>query len=139
MIRRATLKDSPALLEMGRKFADETGVAERIGWDAESVADLLAMLIESETGIVLISEQGMIGGYVAPHHFNRNVRMFVELFWRAEDGQGRALLDAAEAQAEALGAAKSIMVAMDGMERTARLYGRLGYVPCETYFMKELG
>ena len=139
MIRRAGIEDIPALLEMGRAFADEAGVTARIGWDDESVSDLLKALIESEDGIVLVSERGMIGGYVAAHPFNRNVRMFVELFWRAEDGHGLALLKAAEAQSEALGAVKSVMVAMDGMERTSRLYGRLGYALCEAQYMKDIG
>lgn len=139
MIRPATLDDIPGLLEMGKRFADEAGVTARIGWDDESVADMLAGLIESPDGIVLVSAKGMIGGYVAAHPFNRNVRMFVELFWRAEDGQGLALLNAAEAQSEALGATKSVMVAMDGMERTSRLYGRLGYALCEAQYMKDIG
>jgi hypothetical protein len=139
MIRAATAQDIPRLLEMGRKFADEAGVTARIGWDDDSVSDMLAGLIESPDGIVLVSDNGMIGGYVAAHPFNRAVRMFVELFWRAEDGQGLALLNAAEADAEARGATKSVMVAMDGMERTTRLYGRLGYALCEAQFMKELG
>lgn len=139
MIRSATVQDIPALLEMGRKFADEAGVTARVGWDDDSVVDMLEGLIDSPDGIVLVSERGMIGGMVYAHPFNSNVRVFVEVFWRAEDGQGLALLAAAETQAEALGATKSVMVAMDGMERTTRLYGRLGYAPCETQFMKELG
>jgi N-acetylglutamate synthase-like GNAT family acetyltransferase len=138
MIRAATVADIPALLEMGRKFADEAGVTARVGWDEESVEAMLEGLIEDPDGIVLVSERGMIGGMVYAHPFNRNVRAFVEVFWRAEDGQGLALLNAAEAQARALGATKSVMVAMDGMERTARLYARLGYTPCEAQFMKEL-
>ena len=139
MIRPATIKDIPRLLEMGRKFADDAGVTARVGWDAQSVVEMLEGLIESEDGIVLVSERGMIGGMVYPHPFNNEVRVFVEIFWRAEDGQGLALLNAAEAHAKALGANKSVMVAMDGMERTTRLYGRLGYTPCETQFMKEIG
>jgi N-acetylglutamate synthase-like GNAT family acetyltransferase len=139
MIRAATLDDIPALLDMGRKFADEAGVTARVGWDDKSVSDMLYGLIESEDGIVMVSDKGMIGGYVASHPFNRAVRMFVELFWRAEDGQGLALLNAAEAQAEALGATKSVMVAMGGMERTTRLYSRLGYTLCEAQYIKDIG
>ena len=41
MIRPATLKDIPRILEMGRKFADEAGVTARGGWDDESVAEML--------------------------------------------------------------------------------------------------
>lgn len=139
MIRPATLKDIPALLEMGRKFAEEAGVTARVGWDDDSVADLLETLILSDDGIVLVSERGMIGGYVSSHPFNRAMRMFVELFWRAEDGNGLALLAEAEKQAAERGAARSVMVAMDGMDRTRRLYSRLGYAPCEAQFIKEIG
>jgi GNAT superfamily N-acetyltransferase len=139
MIRPATLGDIPALLEMGKAFADEAGVTARVGWDDDSVAEMLEGLILSDDGIVLVSERGMIGGVVYPHPFNASVRVFVEMFWRSEDGQGLALLKAAEAQAEARGATKSVMVAMDGMERTQRLYGRLGYAPCEMQFIKDIG
>ena len=139
MIRPAEVSDIPRLLEMGKAFADEAGVTARTGWDDESVTGLLEGLIESPDGVLFVSEDGMIGGYVAPHPFNRKMRMFVELFWRARDGNGLALLKAAESAAVARGATKSIMVAMDGMDRTKRLYGRFGYEPVEAQFMKELG
>lgn len=138
MIRPATLDDIPALLDLGEEFAREAGVIERTGWNEQDVSALLVTLIESPDGIVMVSESGMIGGYVAGHPFNQETRMFVELFWRAKDGQGKALLEAAEAAARARGASKSIMVAMHGMERTERLYGRLNYRPVEAQFMKEL-
>jgi hypothetical protein len=138
MIRPATLEDIPGLLEMGRKFADDAGVTARIGWDDESVADMLATLIENEDGIVLVSERGMIGGFVQSHPFNRNVRLFIEVFWRAEDGMGRALLSEAERIAKELGADFSTMIAMDGMEKTQKLYNRLGYEYCEAQFIKGL-
>jgi hypothetical protein len=139
MIRQATLEDIPALLVMGKAFADEAGVTARVGWDNDSVAEMLEGLILSDDGIVLVSDKGMIGGFVAPHPFNRNARLFSELFWRAEDGNGLALLAEAERLASERGASRSVMVAMDGMERTQRLYGRLGYTLCETSFIKEIG
>jgi hypothetical protein len=138
MIRAATFDDIPALLDMGKRFADDAGVTARIGWDDDSVADMLEALIESEDGIVLVSGKGMIGGFVSAHPFNRAVRMFTELFWRAEDGNGLALLAEAERIAAERGATRSAMVAMDGMDRTRKLYARLGYAPCEAQFMKEL-
>jgi hypothetical protein len=139
MIRLATLGDIPALLEMGRKFADDAGVTARVGWDAQSVVEMLEGLIEGEDGIVLVSDRGMIGGLVYPHPFNRDVLVFAELFWRAEDGNGLALLAEAERLAADRGATKSVMIAMDDMDRTRRLYARLGYAPCEAQFMKEIG
>ena len=138
MIRAATVKDIPRLLEMGRKFADDAGVTARVGWDDNDVTEMLETLIEDDDGIVLVSERGMIGGMIYPHPFNRDVRLFNEVFWRAEDGQGLALLAEAERLAAERGATRSVMVAMDGMDRTRRLYGRLGYASCETQFMKEI-
>ena len=139
MIRPAELEDIPGLLEMGKAFADEAGVTARVGWDDESVADMLAVLIEEEDGILLVSERGMIGGVVSPHPFNRAVKVFTELFWRAEDGNGLALLAAAEKLAAERGAVRSFMVAMDHMDRTRKLYSRIGYAPVEAHFMKEIG
>lgn len=138
MIREATVRDIPRLLEMGKAFADEAGVTARVGWDGDDVAALLEGLILSADGIVLMSERGMIGGYVAPHPFNTACRLFVELFWRDPGGEGLALLRAAEGAAKERGASKSLMVAMDDMGRTRRLYGRIGYAPVEVQFMKEL-
>lgn len=139
MIRPAEASDIPRLLEMGRDFAREAGVIERAGWNDEDATALLHQLVESPEGILFVSEGGMIGGYIAEHPFNRATRMFVEMFWRSEDGQGLALLRAAEQAAEEAGATKSVMVAMDNMERTARLYERIGYAPVEANFMKDLG
>lgn len=139
MIREAGFDDIPAVMEMGRKFADDAGVTARIGWDDDSVRDMLETLIENDDGVLLVSERGMIGGFVSAHPFNRNVRVFSELFWRAEDGNGLALLAEAERLAAERGATRSLMVAMDGMDRTRRLYARLGYAPCEAQFMKEIG
>lgn len=137
MIRPATYDDFPMMLEMGRAFAEEAGVIARVGWDDASVIDTLETLIDS--GILLVSEQGMIGGLVAQHPFNHAVKVFSELFWRAEDGQGLALLKEAERLAKEQGATVSAMVAMDGMDRTRRLYKKLGYEYCEGQFMKVLG
>lgn len=139
MVRAATLEDIPALLEMGREFAGDAGVIDRTGWSDEAATNLLVFLVESDDGVLLRSDDGMIGGHVAPHPFNPATRMFVELFWKARDGNGRALLSAAEDAAKARGAIKSLMVGMDDMDRTKRLYARLGYEPIETHYMKELG
>ncbi len=139
MIRPATYDDIPRLLEMGRKFADDAGVTARVGWDAFSVVELLEGLIDGDDGILLVSDKGMIGGLVYPHPFNRDIRVFAELFWRAEDGNGLALLAEAERLAAERGASKSVMIAMDGMDRTRKLYARIGYKPCEAQFMKEIG
>lgn len=138
MIRPATVSDIPQIMALGKEFADEAGVTARVGWDDAHVEALLQNMIESDEGILLVSEDGMIGGAVYPHPFSGR-RVFVEMFWRARDGNGLALLKAAEDAARERGASQSIMVAMDDMDRTRRLYKALGYAPIEAQFMKDLG
>lgn len=137
MIREATPADIPQVMALGKEFADEAGVTARVGWDDAHVEALLQGMIDSEDGILLVSGGGMIGGVVYPHPFS-GTRVFVEMFWRARDGNGLALLKAAEKAARERGASQSIMVAMDDMDRTRRLYAALGYAPTEAQFMKEL-
>jgi GNAT superfamily N-acetyltransferase len=140
MIRPATLSDIPAVMEMGRRFADEAGVTEKVGWDDASVEALLTSMIENDNGILLLGEKSMIGGLVYPHPFNSSCVVFQELFWRSEGLEGRRLLDAAHKQAEALGATHSAMMAIEGMEpeRTAKIYRRLGYEPFDRTFIRKL-
>ena len=78
MIRHATVDDIPWLLVMGRAFAEDAGVVSRVGWDDASVTDTLETLIEDESGILLVSERGMIGGILSPHPFNHSVKVFAE-------------------------------------------------------------
>jgi GNAT superfamily N-acetyltransferase len=137
MIREATTADIPRLLEMGRKFAEEAGVAERVGWSDEAAQELLEQLVEAETGILLCNETGMIGGLVFAHPFS-GAMVFQELFWRSHGRDGIRLLRAAEDRARSLGAQRSIMIGMDTMPDTERLYGRLGYTPGERAYHKEL-
>lgn len=137
MIREATHDDIPAIMEMGKRFADDAGVTKEVGWDDESVQALLTHLIDDEDGVLLIGERGMIGGLVFDHHFNRHVRVFQELFWRSEGIEGVKLLKRAEAMAKERGASRSIMISTANWN-TGPLYERLGYVPGERIFGKDL-
>lgn len=122
---------------MGREFAEEAGVTARVGWDDAQAEALLGHLIENENGVLLCSETGMIGGVVFPHPFS-GLSVFQEMFWRSHGRDGLRLLRAAEARAKELGAARSVMIGMDTMPDTGRLYERLGYAPAERTFIKEL-
>jgi GNAT superfamily N-acetyltransferase len=138
MIRPATVDDIPALLELGERFAGESGMSAAIGFDPESVERMLRQLIES--GILLVCPGGMIGGLVYGHPFNNACVVFQEMFWRAEQGHGLDLLNAAHEHARSLGATHSAMMLAEGMdpERAERLYRRLGYRALDRSFIKEL-
>lgn len=137
MIREATEADIPWILALGKRFADESGVTEKIGWDDDSAETLIENLIASEDGILLRGDKGMIGGVVYGHPY-AGTRIFQELFWRSEGFEGVRLLDAAERAAKAKGAERAVMIAIDGMPATDGLYARRGYEPAERLFIKRL-
>lgn len=137
MIREATVEDIPALLEMGEAFAIEAGVVDVVGWDALTVEQLLHNLIDSPDGVLWIGDNGMIGGITYQHPYSGK-RVFQEFFWRSHGFEGMRLLKAAENQARENGAEQSIMIGMDTMPDTSRLYGRLNYKPIERLYCKEL-
>lgn len=140
MIRRATYDDIPAVMEMGRRFADDAGVTAKVGWDDESVRNLLIALIDLENGILLVGEKGMIGGAIYPHPFNSNTVVFQELFWRSEGREGLRLYAEAEKWAREAGATHTAMSATEGMnpDGPCRIYERLGFSPFDRTFIKEL-
>ena len=137
MIREATVEDIPACLGMGKAFADEAGVTDRVGWDDGAAKRLLRMLIEAPYGILLMGDNGMIGGMVFPHPY-AGTMVFQELFWRSHGVEGVKLLKEAEKRAQALGATLSIMIGMDSLPDLGRLYARQGYEPMERLYGKGL-
>lgn len=137
MIRAATLDDIPAVLVMGKAFADEAGVTAKVGWDDDTVTVLLTHLVESPDGVLFVGDNGMIGGLVFPHPFSGKL-VFQELFWRAHGGEGLKLLKVAEDYAASRGAERSIMIGIDTMPSIDRLYARLNYEPMERLYSKEL-
>lgn len=138
MIREAVESDIPAIMEMGKRFADEAGVTDAVGWDDDAVEGMLQAMIEGEH-ILLIGDRGMIGGLVFGHPFSGR-KVFQELFWRNEGPatQGVRLLDMAEKLAAERGCERSLMIAIDTFPGAERVYERRGYKPAERNFIKVL-
>jgi hypothetical protein len=138
MIRHATLADIPAMLEIGKRFADDAGVTANVGWNDDSVASLLTALIENENGLLLTGDGVILGGVAYAHPFNNATVIFQEMFWRSEGRGGVKALRMAEDWMRSQGVTRSIMVGLDSMPELVSLYGRLGYKPCERSFCKDL-
>ncbi len=138
MIREAVESDIPAIMEMGKRFADEAGVTDAIGWDGASVDAMLRTMIEGEH-ILLVGDRGMIGGLVFGHPFSGKM-VFQELFWRNEGPatQGIRLLEMAERMAKERGCERSMMIEIGTFPGAAQIYERRGYRPAERNFIKEL-
>lgn len=137
MIREATLSDIPVLLAMWERFAEVAKLSEHVGYDPESMGKSFAFMIEDENCIVLLSENGAIGGQKAPHPFNHAHWIAQELFWWSEGRDGLRLLTAFE-QWSRDHCHSLRMIALDAVEpvRTGELYQRLGFNPLEHGYIK---
>lgn len=137
MIRHADLSDIPAILVMGKAFADEAGVTDLVGWDDNSVTGLLTSLIEHDDGLMLIGGRSILGGVAYAHPFNNAIKIFQELFWRSHGHEGVKALRMAEQWMQDRGVSRSFMLGLDTMPNLDRFYQRLGYRAAERTFVKE--
>lgn len=135
MIRRATPDDMPAILAFGAEFL-KIGPYAWVPLDIEAFEVFAGGLIES--GVILLADDGMIGGCLYPFYFNPSVVMAAELFWYSPKN-GRALREGLEAWAQEKGC---VAITCSGLanEREAtirKLYGRAGYDVTEVAFVKR--
>lgn len=137
MIREVALSDIPFVMRLGRDFADEAGVTDRVGWDDAAVEAMLRLMIESPDHILLVGDRAILGGLVFPHPFSGRM-VFQEMFWRSHGGEGVKMLKMAEKLAQERGCKASLMLSIETMPDAGSLYRRLGYVPAEQTFIKEL-
>lgn len=135
MIRPATQGDIPALLEMGRVFHAESGMAFR--FDERAVEDFLGRMIESDGAVVLMTDRGGIGGVLTPAYCDPAWVYAVELFWWAR-GDGLALLREFERWAQQAGAAEVRMTSLAALPRADRILRRVGYAPAEVSYSKAV-
>lgn len=149
-IREATYEDFPILIDMGRMFFAESGYGDLIEFDPDSAEQTINMLIESDSGILLVAEKdkevvGMVGALLYPFYFNLSHITGQELFWwvRPELRGGRAgylLLRQVEAEAKSRGATTFSMIALDSVspEIAGGIYIKSGYRASEYSYIKRL-
>lgn len=138
MIRNAGPGDIPALAKMGRVFLAKAypGVA----FDEATFRETLSRLVENDSGILLMSRNGMIGGIVYPLYFNRNELAAQEMFWWAARGEGMALLSGFEMRAREMGAGIIMMSSVGELrgDTLSAFYARRGYRQAETQYFKRV-
>lgn len=105
--------------------------------DADAWRDFAARLIEH--GGVFVSENGMIGGFLAPLYFNPAIQYASEAFWWAPDGNGRKLKAEFEAWAQSEGAVGVNYTALadDNLDRVDAIYRRGGCERTEVAYRKR--
>lgn len=136
MIRRATLDDLDECLRLGLEFHAYSP------WSIYPVdqAELRAFMGGlTQRGVILLSDDGILGGFLNPLYFNPSILAGIELFWWARTG-GADLRDAFEAWAIEQGAQG---VAFSGLadsraKAIERVFRRAGYTPVETSYYKRV-
>lgn len=136
MIKRATSKDIDHAVALGARF-HEYSQHKAIPYDQEAMAVFMGALVEA--GILLLAEDGLLGGCLAPLYFNPSFKVATELFWYSPK-EGRALRKSFEEWAIEHGA---WAVQFSGMrdDRAAtvdKVFRRAGYEPVETGYLKVL-
>ena len=148
MVRPATRDDILTLVELGRRFHNETIMASIVAFDETAVTHLISSLIDSpEAHITILERNGArIGGFIgikAPTWFNPQVAMAQQLCWYVapeyRTREATRMLHGFRRWARSVGA---VWVAT-GFKSTERyqgmadLLGRNGWVPLEQHWIRE--
>ncbi len=137
-VRRATLSDVDLVAELGHKFIVASGAPPAT---LEECTAFVTALIPHPHGGVFVSERGVIAGTVGPLYYRPDYLQAIELFWWAEDGKGKALLDAFEWWAiNTLGVHEIYMSTLEGFTPPAIdvLLLRRGYAASNKTFRKAV-
>ncbi len=136
MIRRATDADIPEIVEMGARFLAYS-MHRDIPLDREAFAETARLMISG--GILLLSDEGMLGGFLVPLYFNPAYVAAAEVFWFAPK-EGSALKAAFEEWAVESGAyaIQFSAIADDRISAVDRIYRRSGFKPVEMAYLKRV-
>lgn len=146
-IRKATLADVPEIVRMSALFYPTTHYADWCAMDESTVSDLATALIEDHVFLVAESDGalvGMVGIFLCPFLFNRNVSFGCEVVWWVDPAKrgghiATSLLNAIEQPLRDAGAARVQMVHMpNSPPQAAALYERMGYARSEISYTKDL-
>lgn len=139
MIRRATQKDIPALVEMAAEFyaiAPHRALGE---FREHAVENVARFLIEHEFGLVLMDGQGCVGGLLSPLYFDpqRHIAEITTIWGRK---RARELRRAFENEASAMGADYVVCSILENERAAAmdRVMGIEGYAPLERRYIKRV-
>lgn len=128
----ATEADLPRILEFARAFHGYSPWSRFPMDDAATEAYARNVMA---SGVIFVTDRGMIGGVLMPIPFAPQVVLAVELFWWG-DGALKADFEA-WAKERGATAVQFSALADDRSEAMARLFARNGYRPAETGYLKE--
>ena len=146
MIRFATVKDIPVIMELSCDFYHE-GLSKYLTLDKDSLLRTVWSLMTK--GVFLVAEEdkevvGVIAGVIDSSNFNVREIIAQEIIWYVKDAKrkgtpGIRLFDAFSETCEKLGASRIVMAHMQLNAKTmSKLYKRKGYKEMETRYIKEV-
>lgn len=147
IIKALTKQQVPLLIPLAQEFYATAGLPGSV--DPEIMVSMWQMFIDSGVGDVFGAFDGgdlvaAIGCYRVPNPYDGETELN-EMFWYClEEKRGMKgsikLMDAFETYGKVIGAKRITMVHLANKtgEKVGRLYGRRGYRPLETHWVKEI-
>lgn len=139
MIRTALKSDIPRMVEMGRRFRQESTYSKYLAENPAKMAELGEKLLASD-GIIVSEREGVITamlGFLIHEHFISGEIFAGEVFWWAEKrGDGLELLREMERRARLAGAKYIQMIAPT--KKVERIYTILKFDFVESTFQRAL-
>lgn len=132
MIRQAGPDDLEHIVDLGRRFHAASLWSDLVPFEADDFRQSAGALIERESAVIFLSEDGFIGVSKVPLYFNFATPITAELFFWAPDGKGNDLLKAAREWAGGL----LVMNAHRGDERVCRWYRMQGFQQVEASYLR---
>ncbi len=142
----AVYEDIPEVMRMSKTFYPLTRYELLAELDESSVEDLIRALVDSH--ILLLARRndkivGLIGAFVLPWMFNRNVLTAHEVIWWVDESErrgsvGMELKQACERDAKDFGAVAIQMPHFTHIPAAGKLYERSGYEHTESVYLKRL-
>jgi len=147
VIRDAVIGDVDALVNLGTSFLAQTPYGALLPTQPAAIAGIMTRLIESPDGVLFVSVDragtltGMLGALCFVHPLSGEW-VASEFYWWVEPAargglDSLRLLKLTITWARAQGAVRLHMIAPEG-SGVGRLYRRLGFVPVETAYQKNL-
>lgn len=128
----ATEADLPRIVEMGRRFHEQTLEA---AFSADRLKEVVSSLMMH--GVVFVTEGGFLAGTIMQNVSDDGLTAH-EVLWWSEDGRGQELRERFEAWAKAAGCNAVEFSFPASRQQVGRVLGRYQYAPVTQVIRKEI-
>lgn len=149
LVRTAIAEDLSKYIVCARLFHKNSPIKDMVEFDDEWFADFF-MSNQTNNDVLLLSAivngeiVGIAGAISYRYYFSSTAKATQELYWWVDPMHrgivGKRMLNVLEAWAKSNGSTHMMMIALEDEHHDTmrKLYKRIGYVPVEHTFMKEL-